>query len=127
MSGASAVVYVVDLDRMRAFYEGGLGLSVAEEGEGYCTLTGAGWTLSLVVVPTDLAASIQLGSPPARRTQSPIKLGFAVASVDALVRTLAELGGSVDPPSTAWAHAGVVHRDAVDPEGNVVDLLQPAG
>src|SRR4051812_48796486 len=102
MSGANAVLYVVDLARMRAFYERGLGLSVVEVGDEHCTLAGTGWTLSLVAVPPDVAASIELTTPPTRRAATPIKLGFTVAAIDALVTTIAALGGVVDGPTTAW-------------------------
>ena len=121
------MVYVVDLDRMCAFYEGCFGLSVAEVGDEHCILAGDGWTLSLVVVPADVAAAIEPTTPPSRRAQTPVKLGFAVASIDDLVPTVAELGGAVDDPTTAWKHARIVHRNAIDPEGNVIELLQPAG
>ena len=78
-------------------------------------------------MPAAVAATIDLTTPPIRRAATPVKLGFAVASIDALVPIVAELGGAVDDPTTAWEHAGIVHRDAVDPEGNVIELLEPAG
>jgi predicted enzyme related to lactoylglutathione lyase len=81
--------------------------------------------LTLVVIPNRVAAGIVLSDPPSRREDMPIKPAFAVDSFENLRSVLAELGGAVDPPGIQWEFRGGIHCDGVDPEGNVIELIQP--
>jgi hypothetical protein len=54
----------------------------------------------------------------------PIKLVFAVDSIEALRPLLVEWGGLVDPPDTQWTFRSGTHCDGIDPEGNVVQLVE---
>ena len=122
---AEAVVYVKDLERMRCFYEGCLGLAVEDGAEDYAVLESEAWRLSLVVVPPSVAATIQLSVPARRRETAAIKLGFQVARIEDLRSPAAVLGGQIDPASTQWDFLGFRRCDAIDPEGNVIQLLEP--
>jgi predicted enzyme related to lactoylglutathione lyase len=122
---AEAVVYVKDLERMCAFYERCVGLEVRDAAADYAVLESNEWRLSLVVVPPSIAATIQLSVPPRRRDTTAIKLAFPVPRIDDLRSPMAALGGQVDPPSTQWAFLGLRRCDAIDPEGNVIQLLEP--
>ena len=122
---AEAVVYVKDLGRMRSFYERCTGLEVGDAGEHYAVLESDTWRLSLVVVADPVAATIQLSVPVRRREETAVKLAFAVPRIEALRSTVAALGGQVDPASTQWDFLGFRRCDATDPEGNVIQLLEP--
>jgi predicted enzyme related to lactoylglutathione lyase len=122
---AEAVVYVKDLDRMCSFYERCLGLEAGDAAEGYAVLESDMWRLSLVVVPSSIAAAIQLAVPARRRETTAIKLAFRVPRIDDLRSPAAALGGQVDPTSTQWDFLGFRRCDAIDPEGNVIQLLEP--
>ncbi|MGA2758553.1 MAG: VOC family protein [Solirubrobacteraceae bacterium] len=122
---AEAVVYVKDLERMRCFYEGCLGLAVEDGAEDYAVLESEAWRLSLVVVPPSVAATIQLSVPARRRETTAIKLAFLVPRIDDLRSPVAALGGQVDPMSSQWNFRGFRRCDAIDPEGNVIQLLEP--
>lgn len=122
---AEAVLYVRDLERMAAFYEGCVGLEPGESGSGYRGLKSRDWTLWLVAGESSAADGPGDDSPPPRRSQTPIKLVFSVASIDAAAARAAELGGSVD--GRRWKFGGLDRRDAVDPEGNVIQLAEPVG
>ena len=76
---AHVVLYVKDLERMRSFYGGGLGLELLEAAGGYAVLASPVVDLALVVVPEATAARIAITVPPARRAEVPVKLGFPVA------------------------------------------------
>jgi hypothetical protein len=91
----------------------------------YCVLESDGWTLSLVVVPVEIAATIQLTAPARARDDVPVKLAFDVRSVDDLRVPLTKLGGQIDPDTAPWDFRGLRHCDVVDPEGNVVQLREP--
>ncbi|ADP80608.1 VOC family protein [Pseudofrankia inefficax] len=117
---AAAVIYVGDLERMRAFYEGCFGLTPADGADGYRGLESDAWLLTLVrsgdAVPT--------ATPPDRRSNTPVKLAFEVADIEALRPVAGALGGQVSPAATAWEFRDALHCDCVDPEGNVVQLVQ---
>jgi predicted enzyme related to lactoylglutathione lyase len=124
---AGAVLYVKQLDRMSRFYRECFRLRTATRADDHCVLESDAWTLSLVVVPDEIAAAIHLTAPPRRREGTPIKLAFEVPSIDDLRLTVAGLGGRVDPRETRWDFAGSSHCDCVDPEGNVIQLLERLG
>lgn len=117
-----AVLYVVDLARMVAFYRDGLQLHESASHEGGADLDAAGSHLHLVVVPAQVAADIVLTDPPARREDTAIKLVVSVDDLAAARRRIAEHGGTVDGVDREWEWENTVRVDAVDPEGNVVQL-----
>ncbi len=59
-------------------------------------------------------------SPAPRRSATAIKLVVQVADIDDATVDI------VDPADSAWTFRGMTHRDAIDPEGNVVQLVQNA-
>jgi predicted enzyme related to lactoylglutathione lyase len=122
---AAAVLYVKGLRRMQSFYRACFDMSTADEAEDYCVLESRSLTLSLVAVPEHIAATIDVTVPPVRRESAPVKLAFVVASIEGLRPLVAELGGLVDPTTTRWEFRGSIHCDGVDPEGNVIQLLEP--
>jgi predicted enzyme related to lactoylglutathione lyase len=122
---AAAVIYVKGIDRVSAFYERCLGLVVADAAESYRVLESEAWTLSLVVVAHEVAATIDIAVPPRRREDLPVKLVFAVSNIEDVRRVAASLGGEVDGKGDEWDFQGWRHCDGVDPEGNVIQLREP--
>jgi predicted enzyme related to lactoylglutathione lyase len=122
---SAAVIYVKDLRRMRFFYQTAFRMVAVEWSDDYCVLESEALTMSLVAAPDRIAAGITLSDPPTRRERVPIKLVFGVDSIEDLRPVLAELGGSVDSSQTQWSFRGGIHCDGVDPEGNVLQLVQP--
>ncbi len=57
-----------------------------------------------------------------RREETPIKLIVPVDDLPAARRRIAEHGGAVDSPDREWTWESTVRVDAVDPEGNVLQL-----
>lgn len=122
---AELVIYVQRLDPMRAFYVGCLGLVVVEQDDTTAMLENDGWTLHLVTVPAAVAATIKRSDPPRRRAETPLKPVFEVAGIEALRGQIAALGGKLDPPERGRSFGGTRRLDALDPEGNVIQLLEP--
>ena len=116
------MLYVVDITRMTAFYRDGLGLTASGSTDGATDLDCAGATLHLVRVPPSVAAEIVIAEPPVRREETPIKLIVPVDDLPAARRRIAAHGGAVDGPDREWTWKGTIHVDAVDPEGNVLQL-----
>jgi predicted enzyme related to lactoylglutathione lyase len=117
-----AVLYAHGLDRLSAFYADCIGLTPAEMGEGYRELQADDLVLWLVRGQAP-APKLDPNGSVMRRSEVPLKLGFAVESIDRVARTIESFGGTV--AKTSWEFAGYRRRDAVDPEGNVIQLLEP--
>lgn len=119
-----AVVFAKDLQRLARFYERVLALAVVHAEADHAVLESA--TLQVVIhgIPERIAAGIRISTPPARREDTPIKLFFAVDSIDAVRATAAALGGQIDPPAREWAARGFRAVDGHDPEGNVIQLRE---
>ena len=110
---------------MCLFYSRCFALQPVLIAEGYCTMESDFFRLSLVSAPEDIAAMIQIETPPRRRMDVPIKLAFEVVSVEDTREVANSLGGEIDPVTTEWSHLGVIHCDGVDPEGNVIQCVSP--
>jgi predicted enzyme related to lactoylglutathione lyase len=67
-----------------------------------------------------------IAAPPVRREQTPIKLVFDVADLDQAGSSVVAAGGRIDPADASWKFDGRLHLDCLDPEGNVLQLRQPA-
>lgn len=117
-----AATYVGDLDRMVDFYVQVLGLRRTDDEAGFATLESDDWVLTLVRSPDAEPPS----SPAPRRSDTAVKLVFAVADLDETGRAAAVLGGVTGPAEARWAFRGEVRCDLVDPEGNVVGLRAPS-
>jgi predicted enzyme related to lactoylglutathione lyase len=124
--GLSGVVYVLDLDRMAAFYAAVCDLEVVERVDGdFATLETPSLSLSLVQAPSWLADEIVLTDPPQRREDAALKFSFPVASLSAVRELAAQYGGIVDNPETEWEFRGCRVCHGHDPEGNVVSFREP--
>jgi predicted enzyme related to lactoylglutathione lyase len=117
-----AVIYVAGLDAMSVFYRRCIGLVEAETGDVYRGLRADGVTVWLVRGGQGTIAGLD-GDSRRRRSETPIKLAFQVRSIEQIAPAIISLGGSIRPNS--WQFAGYHRRDAVDPEGNVLQLLEP--
>lgn len=119
-----AVIYAKHLDRLVRFYSSfGLDVDEAKPGD-YAVLKGEHVELSIVQVPEHIASQIELADPPEIRSRTPIKLAFAVASIDDALRAATALGGRTDDGSQRWKFRGFAIQDAIDPEGNVYQLRE---
>jgi predicted enzyme related to lactoylglutathione lyase len=101
------------LDRLRAFYAA-LGLAFAEEKHGDGPLRHAARIDGLVLEIYPL--------PPDATADGTTRLGFVVADLDGVVRSLEAADASVvsRPADTAWGRRAV----ARDPDGRAVELTQ---
>ncbi len=125
MSGElGAVVYAKDLDRMVAFYEGVLALEVEPAGDGFALLRCGDTVVTIVQAPPHVAATFEVADPPERREENPVKLSFAVSSIDAVRRAATSFGGAIDPPDSEWTFGSVRVCDGHDPEGTVIQVRE---
>jgi len=116
---------VRNLDLLTSFYSGLFGLEVVEAQENdFAHLEAGGVAVSIVKIPVELSTSAHLEETPPRRSETPVKLSLPVASI-ANARMLAlDLGGLVCAQDTEWSWRGGRRCDAIDPEGNVVQIVE---
>jgi predicted enzyme related to lactoylglutathione lyase len=117
----AAVLYVGDLARMAAFYQRCFEMTTVDGGPDYLGLRCGPWVLTLVKSSPAAPAT----SPPQRRTDTAIKLAFEVSNIAELRSVVAACGGQAGPAEAEWTFRSSVHCDCVDPEGNVIQLIQP--
>ncbi len=128
MAGArfGAVVYVKHLDRTLAFYAALTGLAPVQREPTWVQLGDAPFHLVLHRIGDEIAATIDIASPPERRADTPLKLAFPVPSIAAARQAAAALGGTVDGVEREWRFGDETVCDGHDPEGNVFQLRERA-
>lgn len=116
-----AILYVKDLKRMCNFYGELLGTKPRNRNwaDVWATFDHGALRFALHAVPAELAANIEIASPPTPREGSPMKLIFEVEDVEAIRARLEALG--IQTIRRAWQETGAAF-DAVDPEGNIVQI-----
>ena len=127
LAESGVVIFALDLPRVARFYQEVLGLPAVEQGPHHVVLGGPRCQVIVHAIPAEIAATITLSSPPQRREESALKPFFPVASLAAARASADGLGGLVDPPEREWTAGGLRACDGHDPEGNVLQLREPAG
>lgn len=123
----SVVLYAQDCERLARFYESVLEIARQEEQpDDFVLLASASIELAIVQAPPAIRDSISIASPPRVRSETPVKISFAVADVEAKRSAVQAAGGFLKPADAAWTWKGALHLDGWDPEGNVFQLYQPA-
>jgi catechol 2,3-dioxygenase-like lactoylglutathione lyase family enzyme len=117
MKLATVMVFVKDLERMRAFYRDALGLAIVENLPGWVRFDAGGASFALHAIPAAYASGIQITDPPRTRSETPIKYAFEVANVAAARARVVEGRGQAGDAKGAFC-------DCIDPEGNVFQLVE---
>lgn len=123
MPPVAAVMFVDNLDRMSAFYQGVAGMTAVHADSEHVVLEAAGFQLIVHAIPEAYASRT---SAYPLREDGCIKLCLPVASIDAARAVAVGLGGELWPPEREWEARGVRVCDGRDPEGNVFQLRQNA-
>jgi len=121
------VIYVKNLISVSKFYGEVAGLDKTHVESDHVVLESATLQLVVLSIPKDIAALITIETPPARRTEAPIKLVFSVPDLAASRETVAKFGGELNPPEREWKFQQFIVCDGHDPEGNVFQLRANAG
>jgi len=121
---ARMVLYAKDLAILQAFYKGVFQLEVEQSELDHVVLGSSTSQLVIVQVPASIASTIHIADPPARRTQTPVKLVFDVEGISAARGAVLNLRGGIDPTESEWIFQGYRVCDGHDPEGNVVQFQQ---
>jgi catechol 2,3-dioxygenase-like lactoylglutathione lyase family enzyme len=123
---AHVAVYALDVARLAAYYTNVAGFEIHEVDDGFTTLRTPPLELVLVRIRPEIAEGIVLTDPPERRAGTPIKVSLVVPSLAAARAAAPAYGAVVDPVEDEWTWSGFIRVDGQDPEGNVVQLMEPA-
>jgi catechol 2,3-dioxygenase-like lactoylglutathione lyase family enzyme len=115
MRMAQTIVFVEDVPRMQAFYQGALGLSVISAEPGWVRLDAGGVVFALHAIKRGPRPA----DPPLERVDSCIKLCFHVDDVAAARANLVAAGTRM---REIHHYEGVAFCDGVDPEGNIFQI-----
>jgi catechol 2,3-dioxygenase-like lactoylglutathione lyase family enzyme len=115
MRMAQTIVFVEDVARMQAFYQGTLGLPVITAEPGWVRLDAGGVVLALHAIKP----GPQRPGPPPERLDSYLKLCFHVDDIDSARAALVATGVTM---RELHHHGGAAFCDGVDPEGNIFQI-----
>lgn len=124
---SGAVLFAKDPERVARFYEVVAGLKVTHAGTDIIVLESPGSQLLVHPIPPKIARTIDITIPPKRRTNTAVKLVFAVKSIAAARAAAAALGGELNPPARMFEARGFRACDGLDPEGNVIQFREDVG
>jgi predicted enzyme related to lactoylglutathione lyase len=119
-----AVIFAKDISRVAKFYTELLSMTIVHSAEDYMVLNSSGYPLVIHGIPQKIAASIEIATPPERRTETAIKLFFLVSSLTVLREQAIALGGRLNPKESEWEARGFRACDGHDPEGNVIQFRE---
>ncbi len=123
---AGAVLYAKNLKKMTGFYVALGGKPGDGQAGEFAIIATQDVELILLQVPEAIAEKIDITDPPTIRTSTPIKPIIRVDSIDEVLDWLPRLNGQVVPQTSRWTFRNQEVQDIVDPEGNIVQLWQPA-
>ena len=115
MRMVQTILFVEDVARMQAFYQGALGLPVITEEPGWVRLDAGGAVLALHAIKPGPARP----SPQPERVDSYVKLCFHVDDIDAARATLTSAGVRM---RDIHRHGAAAFCDGIDPEGNIFQI-----
>ena len=112
-------MFVDDLMRSANFYAALLGGEIHDRSEAFVRVSS---DLSEVLLHQIPGATPAVSYP--LREDAAMKPVYFVASIDSSRKAVVELGGRVYDASTVATYGNVHYCDAVDPEGNVIQLAE---
>jgi catechol 2,3-dioxygenase-like lactoylglutathione lyase family enzyme len=121
---SGAVLYAKNVSRVVAFYSAVLDLRAIGGEDNHVVLESRGFQLVVLGIPNDVASSIEITDPPARRANAAFKPVFFVPSLAAVRAAAAAFGGTLNPAEKEWSFQGFKVCDGLDPEGNVVQFRE---
>lgn len=119
---AGLFVYASDMGRVARFYESVAGMRRLHQSDELVVLQSADIQLLVHRIPPHVARDIVVTTPPRRREDTALKFFLTVPSLDDARSVAAALGGEVFDGH--WRGPGFVACNAMDPEGNVLQLRE---
>jgi len=118
----SIVIFAQNLARVATFYEQVAAMSEVHSAGGHVVLESD----HLQLVIHTISHSVEVSDPPKIRENAAMKLCLPVASIANAREAARKLGGMVGPEADEWEALGFRACDGYDPEGNVIQVREPA-
>jgi predicted enzyme related to lactoylglutathione lyase len=125
MNAMGLLIYAKQCEALAQFYATVAGLQITHREPTLRRLEGAGVELLVHGIPDVIARDIRISSPPQRREDCALKLILSVPSLEAARLQIETLGGAWFA-AESWRDAESKVCNAMDPEGNVFQLREPA-
>ncbi|MEZ4417021.1 MAG: VOC family protein [Gemmatimonadota bacterium] len=122
----SVVVFVTDVPRLSRFYRDVAMMRVVHEGPDHAVLSLDGFEVVVHALRGEPPVQKGPSGDPLVREDSYVKLCLPVDSIAAARARAAESGGALGPPDREWEGSGFRACDGHDPEGNVIQVREPA-
>lgn len=122
----SAVIFAKDIEALARFYRETAEMTEVHRDKGHIVLNEEGFQIVIHGIPKQIAAEIEITTPPELREETPIKICLPVSSIEHARTKAAELGGRVGPKKKEWVARGFRACDGYDPEGNVFQVRESA-
>lgn len=119
---AGLFIYAVDSQRIASFYQQVAGMTILHERDDLTVLQSPDIQLLIHRIPDQYAKAISISSPPEKREYAALKFFLTVDSLDDVNGVARALGGEVF--EERWQGPGFIACNAMDPEGNVIQLRQ---
>ena len=119
---AGLFLYAKDLEAVARFYESLIDMRRLHATSEIVVLQSHDVQLIVHAIPEPIAATIQIQSPPEKRTRSALKFFFTVPKLATASVLATALGGEV--MSERWAGPGFIAANASDPEGNIFQIRE---
>jgi predicted enzyme related to lactoylglutathione lyase len=119
-ASAGALIYAKDLARLSSFYQQVLGMKLLHADHDHHVIESADMQLIIHAIPSQIAATIDIASPPEPREEQAIKLFFTVPSLVQAAAVASGLGGALF--GDAYSGPGFSVSNGYDPEGNVFQV-----
>ena len=116
------VIWADKFDESAEFYRLLLAGSLEHASEGFVEVCSANNCIKLHKVPAEWASEIS--NPPVIREDNPLKPIFVVDSIAKARAAVGETAGHVETADKEFRHGDSTYCNAVDPDGNVVQLSQ---
>ena len=116
---STTVLFVDDLTRSSTFYAALLSAEAYDQSESFVRVSSDASEVLLHKIPDSTSAATY-----APREDAAMKPVYFVAAIDAARSAVVNLGGRVYDASTVATYGNVNYCDAVDPEGNVIQLAE---
>lgn len=122
-----AVIFAKDVAKLARFYEQVVPMRAEGDDHGAIILETDALQLVIHPIPRAIAAGITITVPPQPRSNSAVKLVFAVDDLERVRAAAVQQGGGVKPDKASFVARGFRACDGHDPEGNPIQFRVPAG
>lgn len=124
MTQNGLVIFSKNIKTVAAFYQHVLNADITESAKGHVVLNAGEIEIVIHGIPKQVAANIDIETPPQLRGAAVFKPAFIVDSLEDVRAACEQYGGGIRPLEKAWQIRDCTVVDGWDPEGNIIQFKQ---